>query len=340
MFGSKHRRQRQKSAGSALTAVLSATLFGAAARANEPVRFEYSAPPECPNAEVFAERVRERSVHQRTAGMGELARNFAVKVRVDDGGAVASVDFVDSDGSEVSRSVRGDTCDEVVSGIALVTALAIDARAGSEPPPPAPPVSAPPPAPLPAPPPSPPPASKPVPPRRPPSFIAGLGAGYQSYAGPDGAPSLDVFFAAGLREAGPLARFSAFHLRSSVSDGEREGRLRIYGVRLEGCPLSLRFAPGFFEPCLGAGLGALFASGVESAALPDPDSKVQFWGDAVLIGRVGVVIGHRLVLEAQGELGVPFSGASFGFDGDSDNPVFSVPSAGGSARAGIGFRFP
>lgn len=330
------RRVRAKSARWARLAVLSASVWALPAAASEPVRFEYSAPAGCPSQAIFEGRVRERSLHQRAAVPGELGRSFVVTVSVDATGATARVDFVDPDGSSVSRSVRGATCDEVVSGIALVTALAIDARAGAEAPPPAPSASAPAPSPTPAQPRAPA-AAVPAESESSLKFFAGLGAGYQSYAGPQGALSLDVFVAASFGEAGPVARASLFHLRADVTDGEREGRLRTYGVRLEGCPLSLRLAPAFVEPCLGTGIGALFSSGIQSAALPSPDDAVQLWWDAVLILRAGLVIDDFFVIEAQGELGVPFSTPGFGFDGEQ---VFEVPRVGGSARGGLGFRFP
>jgi hypothetical protein len=340
-----HPSFRSKTAGFCRRLLLSATLAGASAFASEPVRFEYQAPPECPSEPVFVGRVRERSVHQRAAAPGEMGRSFVVTVALDAEGAVARVDFVDADGSAISRSVRGETCDEVVSGIALVTALAIDARASSETPK-APPASAPPPAPPPKPP--PPPAPPPKPALRAPAlvFTAGVGAGFTSYAAPSGALSFDVFLAASLGERGPLARLSAFHLRADLEDApdaagnQREGRLRTYGGKLEGCPLSLRFSPFFFEPCLGTNLGALLSSGVPSTALLTTNSETQLWWDAVLIGRLGVVIAGWAVVEAQGELGVPFVRPSFGFGEGEENAIFVLPRVGGSARVGVGIRFP
>jgi len=294
---------------------------------------------------VFFGRVRERSVHQRSALPGEMARSFVVTVTLDENGASARVDFVDADGTAITRGVRGETCDEVVSGIALVTALAIDARAGSESAVPAPAASVE----------APPPKAKPPPPKPPPKpapgsppllFTAGLGVGWTSYAGPAGALSFDAFFAASLGERGPLARLSAFHLRADIEEagvskeGEtREGRLRTYGGKLEGCPLSLRFAPLFLEPCLGTNLGVLVSSGVESSELRAAH-ETQVWWDAVLIGRLGVVIDGWVVIEAQGEFGVPLSTPSFGFGEDEGQAVFAVPKVGASARGGVGIRFP
>jgi hypothetical protein len=335
-------RFRLKSSGSAAALLLSAALSSGLAAASEPVRLEYRVPPgaDCPSEAVFVERVRERSVHHRAAAPGELARSFAVTVTLDEEGALARVDFVDPDGSAISRSVRGANCDEVVSGIALVAALAIDARAG-EAPSPSPAPSAPPAepkAPAPAP---PPPKPLPRPSGLTPKYTAGLGGGWVSYGGPSGALLLDAFFAASLAERGPVARLSAIHLRSELASADgREGRLRVYGGRLEACPVSFPLRPFFLEPCAGTGVGVLLSSGVPSLELPEASDKAQLWWDLVVIGRLGAVIEDRVVLEVQGEFGVPLSRPSFGFDNNQANPIFEVPRVGGSARGGVGIRFP
>lgn len=62
------------------------------ADASEPIRFEYRAPAECPTEAQFIERVRERSLHQRLAADGELARAFVVTVTVGEGSSTARVD--------------------------------------------------------------------------------------------------------------------------------------------------------------------------------------------------------------------------------------------------------
>jgi len=284
--------------------------------------------------------VRERSVHERAAEPGELAQSFVVTVSVDDAGAAARVDFVDPDGVPITRSVRGATCDEVVSGIALVTALAIDARAVTEVTPPAPPASAPPPPPATKPPPPPPPAPPPPSPAKvEPRFAAGLGAGWVSNAGPSGALAFDAFFVAGIGARGPSARLSAFHWRAELSGPTGQaGRLRYYGGRLEGCPLLVELAPPlFFEPCLGADLAALVSSGVESSELPVTDGDTQFYADAILLGRLGLALGAMALLEVQAGATVPFTWPSFGFDEQS---VFEVPRVGASVRGGVGIRFP
>ncbi len=337
-----------------LVSCLTALLVALPAAANDAVRFQYDAPAECPDAAAFSARVRERSQHGRFATDGELARTFVVTITVETGGATGRVDFVDADGSHVFRKVRADTCEDAVSGIALVTALAIDGRALPEETPATVPVADPPaaaaaPAPgahevVERPPPPPPP-----PPRAPEreqrhdstlSFSAGAGAGYASHKGPSGAPTLDIFAGARLSDYSPSARVSAWHFWTQATSEGRRARFRGFGLRLEACPLALGSAPWFFEPCLATDVGVLLASGVASAALAEPRESTRAWWDAVALARAGTVVGGWLSLEVQGELAASFAADRYGFgEPPADSDVFDVPRLGISARGGAGFRF-
>ena len=324
------------------------------ARANEPVRFEYHAPAGCPDEAAFVERVRERSLDQRLAAGGELARTFVVTVAVDERGATARVDFVDADGSAAFRKVQGGTCEEAVSGIALVCALALDGRAVPDEmsaPALTPPVDAP----------SSAVSSAPTPPKKPAeptpnatpaaaepepgastlSFSTGVGAGYASHKGPSGAPTVDIFFGARLADVGPSARASAWHSwRDTTTSSGREARFRGYGLRLEACPLAFGSSALFAEPCLATDAGVLLASAVESAAVPDPRDSTEPWWDIVVMARIAARLSGFLLLEAQGELAVPLVDHRYGFGEPPVEPnVFDVPPVGVSARGGIGFRF-
>jgi hypothetical protein len=93
----------------------------------EAIRFQYVAPPECPDAVAFTAQVRERTPRGRVADPGELARTFGVEVRVEPAGVVGRIEFLDDSGTRVSRQLRGEQCDAVVSSLALITALALDA---------------------------------------------------------------------------------------------------------------------------------------------------------------------------------------------------------------------
>jgi hypothetical protein len=100
--------------------------------AAEAVRFQYAAPPECPAADAFTARVRERTARGRVAESGELARTFNVHIFGDSAGFVGQIDFLDDGGVTVNRQLHGEQCDAVVSSLALITALALDATLREE----------------------------------------------------------------------------------------------------------------------------------------------------------------------------------------------------------------
>jgi hypothetical protein len=122
--------------GTSIRAVRPAALFALAlattrsATAIEPeardkARITYDAPDGCPPRETFLTEIRERIGTDWEASGEELARSIDVRVATSANGFTATIAFLDADGGRVERSVGGLQCDEVVQGIALITALAI-----------------------------------------------------------------------------------------------------------------------------------------------------------------------------------------------------------------------
>jgi hypothetical protein len=319
-------------------------LLGASshAAAAEPARFSYTAPAGCPSEQDFVQRVAERSLHERPAASDELALSFTVTLSEDADGVLGRVEFTDRDGTPVSRAVRGATCDEVASSIALVTALAIDARAEteaaasasvrappaptSEPTPPSPPHA----------------VAEPVA-ERPVStlfFTAGFGGGFQSFVGPTGGLSLDAFLGVTSGPGGGALRLSAWHLRASGSQAGREAVFRAWGGRFDACPLAFERRSVFATPCLAVDAGFLRAEGVESASLPHPHDASIAWFAATLLGRAGVVLGGLVVLEAEGGLTLPLVRKEFGFSKpEPRTKLYVVPGVGAGAALHAGVRF-
>ena len=324
---------------------LALALGVANARAAEPVRLRYEAPPDCPNEIAFVERVRERTTHLELAGPSDLARSLTVTLHVESGGAVGRVDFVDRDGVPVSRVVRGNTCDEVASGLALVTALSLEApgEAVGDPPPldvtpeaaPVAPARTAPAA-----------TSQSAPPARErstASATAGFGAGYVGWAGPQGGLTLDAFFGWSFRAGGPSVRVGAFHWRAADETNGRESTFRGWGGRLEGCPVAWVRGVLFAEPCLGTNLGLFRAEGVPGPGVAHPETPSVFWYDLLALGRVGVHLGRAVVVEGQAVFEVPLFRHEFGFNDANGVPtgtVFEVPIASGGAELHVGVRFP
>jgi len=105
------------------------------AQADEPprepaelVRIAYDAPANCPSRDAFLARVRSRVGTAWEAPPDGPARAVQVTVVRESAKSAARLAFVDENGRPVHRAVSGATCDEVVSAIALVTALAIESR--------------------------------------------------------------------------------------------------------------------------------------------------------------------------------------------------------------------
>src|SRR5512141_197489 len=121
-----------------ISATLALTTLGVGTARPEPmhprerVRISYSAPAECPDQTAFEAGVSDRLSRPWKAAAGELARTIRIVVTKERGLLVARMAFTDAMGRSVSRAVSAETCDEVVSGIALVTALAIQSQVFGE----------------------------------------------------------------------------------------------------------------------------------------------------------------------------------------------------------------
>ena len=96
--------------------------------AGEKVRLVYRADPGCPDAEAFRTAVARRVSTDWEASPEELARRIDIGVARLGDGYVATIELLDAQGRRLRRAVRGRDCGDVVNGIALVTALAIEAR--------------------------------------------------------------------------------------------------------------------------------------------------------------------------------------------------------------------
>lgn len=112
-----------------LAAVLATPRAADAQEASEPVSLEYHAPATCPDGAEFVRRVREKTTKFHPVGPELGMRLFVVMI---EGAAPSRGQLAIKGGKnpQAERSVEGDTCDEVVSALALATALAVDPRSG------------------------------------------------------------------------------------------------------------------------------------------------------------------------------------------------------------------
>jgi hypothetical protein len=315
----------------------------------EAVRLEYSAPPGCPLAESFVEQVSERTSRGRFAEPGELARTFSVTLSEDPPGFSGSLEFLDAAGARVSRRVHGERCDAVVSSLALITALSLDAtlrrddNAGAEPEP----------EPEPKPeaerslPPSPEPRAH-VPPRKPfvlPRLVprrqlesarVGLLGGYGTALA---AARLGLLAELGWSSRVALRLAAHYDWHEVSLDPERRAKLRQQGLELSLCPRRWHRAPFVVSPCVAVDLGTLRGRGVPSEGLPSVRAEVVWWSSLSLQLGVAYEPAFPFWIELGAALEAPLrAGYRFTFE----NPrkiAYTVPYLAGSAAIVSGVRF-
>lgn len=99
------------------------------AKSNDPIRIEYSAVETCPSSDAFEAQLASRAPHARFAERGGRARVLLARVESRGAHFHGSLVVREIDGSEEVRVVDGSTCREVVTGLALVAALAVEPSA-------------------------------------------------------------------------------------------------------------------------------------------------------------------------------------------------------------------
>lgn len=312
----------------------------------EAVRFQYAAPPSCPDAAAFGERVRERTSRGRIAEPGELARTFNVAIVADADGFAGDIAFLDDGGTRVARHLHGEQCDAVVSSLALITALALDATLREDEEPAvsaATPTTAPPPR-------EPPVAAKPEPKAPPPRVReralagarVGVAGGYGSLL-----HALDLGVAPRLALVGQLDWRAGFALRLSahydwhdvtVAEGRR-AQLRILGVETSACPWRFHAGELAFAPCATFDLGSLRAQGERSDELTKPDGRTILWAAVGGELRLAWEPDAPFWLELRGAAMFPLRAThQFRFLNPTQL-VYEVPWFSGAGSTAVGVRF-
>lgn len=330
-------------------------------RPTDKVRVTYEAPPACPDEATFLSEVRARIGVDWEASSTERARQIAVSVATTAGGSTARLDYVDDGGRPVSRALSGTTCTDVVAAIALVTALAIDARftealASSQPAEPAAPEAAPAPSGSGASPAEPEKRAEPVAASavgaapaqsvtragpRTWEVTAGVLGAIASGTGPAVALGGRAF--AGLKwRGGADVRLGFDYLtvaptRIARNDGDVVVATRAIGGRLSGCPLALALGSAVsVSPCAGLASGAfhgetLDSPGVQAKGSANPAFFALF-GEA----RVDVRF-DALFIEASGEVRFVVDPPTFALVvGDLRPQLYDAPVVSVGATLGLG----
>lgn len=94
----------------------------------EEVSFEYHPAP-CGEQKTFVERVRKRTTKFKSSEPKSDLRHFEITIRSLDGEHSAELRITSIEGETTTRTVTGETCEELFDAVALMTALAIDPSA-------------------------------------------------------------------------------------------------------------------------------------------------------------------------------------------------------------------
>lgn len=326
----------------------------------EPIRLTYRAAGDCPAEARFVDAVQRRTARWQIVAE-ERARAFDVDVSAGGSGSRGVLRITAPDGTVTRRAVAGASCAEVVSALALMTALAIDPSGSAEEsdlggggsgPSVAPPV-APPPAPA-------PPAAatlalspspeSPVAARGPAASGAarwGMGVDGQATGallaqwGFGGGAFVDVA-AGAVGPFVPSARASVFATTTSASFGSGIGAelVWLFG-RFEACPWRVpREGPLTLGVCASLDAGVLHSKG---AGLPTVGADSHLWLAPGALARAQWSVARDFWIEGAGGVTVPLERYGFYYQrtgGLTDAQASQISAVGAAITLGTGVRFP
>lgn len=168
------------------------------------------------------------------------------------------------------------------------------------------------------------------------AWAVGLGGRISGWTGPGTPLGLDAMGEFAAPELGWSSRLSLVHTRSTTSSGAREAEFRQYALRAEGCmPVRWTEAPWVLAPCIGVGVGAMHASGLDGPALEQTRDAFGLWLDVALIGRVQTPPLGGLRLEGQLEVGSALVDHRYHFDQPRDTVYRARPGLAPGAHVGV-----
>jgi hypothetical protein len=278
-------------------AVLAGLSTAQAASSVIPIRLELAGPARCSSVREMLDALQRRQGRVRLATTGEDAVTLKVRLREVSGQLRGELAVLHDNGLRSERGVAGATCQAVVDALSWTAALALtsvapderEAAAGTtlvRTPPALATQSA---------------ARKP----RAASSRVALEAGAQAALGQMVAPHLNV--GGGLLGRARLERSSAFspsltvsvlHTRNELLESSKHAELRVTGLSVSVCPVSLRPHERLrFEPCFSATAAQLAARGPD---LLSPRTVTRSWWGAGALARLSVSPLRHLSIEFEG----------------------------------------
>jgi len=303
-----------------------------------PVHVEYRAPAECPNADDFLRELQRRT-HGIAWASSPTARTLSVVVTRSNPQVKGRVHVENpSSPTPFSREVTGADCADVFSAVVLISALALDPDAITQPL-------------LPRQPPLPPPAPTPEPqsPSPPPAY-SGLAGSWEAWLGGASrltggvAPGVALELAATVEGRwntstffSPAARLSMFRTaKSDVPRGNGTASWHLLGARLDTCPLTIQ---GPFHlalhPCASLELGDYQGRG-QGLALSQSERRLWLaWGATT---QLEWAFASQWRLELQGGVLFPLQTYRFIFL-TPPLTVHHVPNVAGFSGFALSWRF-
>jgi hypothetical protein len=328
-----------------------------------PVR--YVAPPGCPEAGTFVDRVLARAPQLRLDLNSSAPHPLAAQIDVAaNGSSVGRLEIPGSNGELTVRQVTADSCDSVVSALALIAALAIDPHqtnaAGS--------ASAS----------SMTPQALQAPTADSPGRLLAQGSvettATQTSPIASGSSSPEAgqhgSWAVGVRANGSVggaaprpmggglifieraapndarwnwtARFSVGYASTgafTVDTGGGGARFSLALARLDGCPTSFSFGPATLAPCVAFEGGELIAQGLAQGSIYSAAIVPELWFAAAVLARLRVRLGDRFLVDLDGGPTFPLVRDSFVFD-DPTVLIHQVGPVAATMDLSVAFCFP
>jgi hypothetical protein len=327
----------------------------------EPIRIEYTAPAGCPEADAFVGEILARTPRARRSTDDAPARTFVVSVTKGAEASFGRLIIRNPDGTESERDMTGDTCGEVVSALALVTALTVDPKASTKPVVPlaaSPSTSGTAPAstasasatapksarssaastsPTPSSAPSPPPPPSP-PPREPWHLALTVDASVVSAVAPGvlfGIPVIVEATAPKGRAIAPTFRLGfEYTSTGSIDVGGPTATFKWTLGIAEACPHRWYFGDLSLEPCARVEVGALEGAGAN--IIPSRDST-RLWLAAGPVGRLNWAFLPTMFVDLEAGVRFPLARTTYYFE--PATVIYSPPTAGMVVSGGLGVRF-
>lgn len=299
------------------------------ARAEAPVAYhiEYDAKPGCSSREAFVRELTRRTERAREAVPEEEGPTLIVKLVENDGAIAGQLTLRELDGDETRRGVAGESCDETVPALALIAAVLIDPESvyGKKPPP-----------------------ERTVEPERPHQpkfrgfrFGGAAGATLESAIAPNVSIGAFAEFSAEYESQGrrgvSFGIGPHFATSSTFKTDDGDADFRWFAGRAWFCPVSLPNEGVFaFAPCAEVEAGVIHAEGSNTL---DQQEHDVFWLAVGPLGRLELRPIRVLTVFADGIFVIPVLN-KYDFRFDPATPVFTTPTFGWSARAGVRLLFP